>query len=90
MWPSLSLKSPKISEDTIGGQPYRTGSTGAPILENVPAFIECNLVGSLEQGDHSVFLGEVINIGQTLQLLGRPDEAILKLKDLGEKVFYGG
>lgn len=84
------FKSPEVSEKTIGGRPYRAGLTGAPILENVPAFIEFNLVGSLEQGDHSVFLGEVVNVGQTIKPDGRPDEITLKMKDLGNNIFYGG
>lgn len=84
------FKSPEVSEYTIGGYPYRAEMTGAPILDNVPAFIECNLVDSLDHGDHSIFLGEVVNVGQTLQHSGRPDEIILKMKDLGENIFYGG
>jgi hypothetical protein len=48
------------------------------------------VVGSLAEGDHRVFLGEVIEAGLRLDLDGRPDEAVLWLKDLGEKIFYGG
>ena len=84
------FKNPEVSEKTIGGQPYRAGLTGAPILKNVPAFFECDLVGSLEHGDHSVFLGEVVNVGHKMKPGGRPDDITLKLKDLGENIFYGG
>jgi hypothetical protein len=31
--------------DTLGGEPCRTGTTGAPILDNAPAFVECKLEG---------------------------------------------
>ncbi len=76
--------------DTIGGEKYRRGKTGAPIFTSVPAFVECKLTETMEQGDHSVFIGEVVNAGVNQQPEGRPDEAILWLKDLGDKLFYGG
>jgi flavin reductase (DIM6/NTAB) family NADH-FMN oxidoreductase RutF len=76
--------------DTISGQPYRRGSTGAPILTALPAYVECRLVETVEKGDHSIFVGEVVDAGQTTEPSGRPDDATLWLKDLGEKIFYGG
>jgi flavin reductase (DIM6/NTAB) family NADH-FMN oxidoreductase RutF len=76
--------------DAIGGQAVRAGSTGAPILEAAPAWIECRLVETLEKGDHSAFLGEVVDAGVSQQPSGRPDDATLVLKDLGAKTFYGG
>jgi flavin reductase (DIM6/NTAB) family NADH-FMN oxidoreductase RutF len=84
------FKSLEREGDTIGGRPFRIGSLGAPILHEVPAFIECALVETVEKGDHSVFVGEVKNAGVSGQPSGRPDDATLTLKDLGEKVFYGG
>ncbi len=75
---------------TIGGQPFRTGSTGSPILENAPAYVECKLVETVEKGDHSIFVGEVVDAGVQTTIEGRADEAILWLKELGEKIFYGG
>lgn len=75
---------------TISGEPYRTGSTGAPILTNLPAYVECRLIATVEKGDHSVFVGEVVDAGLTSAPSGRPDDASLWLKDLGEKTFYGG
>jgi flavin reductase (DIM6/NTAB) family NADH-FMN oxidoreductase RutF len=74
----------------LGGETFRQGLTGAPILESTPAFLECRLVDSLEGGDHSVFVGEVVNAGVTTKPEGRPDEVTLWLQDLGDKVFYGG
>lgn len=75
---------------TISGQPYRPGSTGAPILASAPAYVECRLVATVEKGDHSLFVGEVVDAGVARPPDGRPDEATLWLRDLGEKVFYGG
>src|SRR5438132_2850630 len=33
---------------TISGEPYRPGATGAPILVNAPAFVECRVVATVE------------------------------------------
>jgi flavin reductase (DIM6/NTAB) family NADH-FMN oxidoreductase RutF len=74
----------------MSGEPFHAGKTGSPILESTPAFIECTLVDTLEKGDHSVFVGEVVDVGVSKPPEGRPDDATLWLKDLGEKVFYGG
>lgn len=76
--------------NSIGGEPFRPGQSGSPVLENAVAFLECELIGSLEKGDHSVFLGEVVDAGVKQVPDGRPDDTTLLLKDLGEKIFYGG
>ena len=75
---------------TISGEPFRAGATGAPILANAPAFVECRLVATVERGDHSIFVGEVVEAGVSKAPEGRADDATLWLKDLGDKVFYGG
>ena len=75
---------------TINGETYRSGSTGSPILNSTKAYIECSLVETVEKGDHSVFIGEIKDAGVGDIPDGRPDDAILTLKDLGEKTFYGG
>ncbi len=76
--------------DSINGQQVISGSTGSPILVDAPAYVECKLVDTIEKGDHSVFVGEVINAGLKEAIEGRPDAVTLELKDLGENVFYGG
>ncbi|HEY6365200.1 MAG TPA: flavin reductase family protein [Candidatus Binatia bacterium] len=84
------FKSLEREGNSIGGEPFHKGSLGAPILENAPAFVECKLVDTMEKGDHSIFVGEVQDAGVKAQPGGRPDDATLTLKDLGDKVFYGG
>lgn len=42
---------------------FYLGETGCPILSDSLGYIECNVVGSVEKGDHSVFVGEVIAAG---------------------------
>jgi flavin reductase (DIM6/NTAB) family NADH-FMN oxidoreductase RutF len=76
--------------DTISGEPVRPGTTGAPILISAPAFVECVLEATVEKGDHSVFVGRVVDAGVSKAPEGRADDASLWLKELGEKVFYGG
>jgi flavin reductase (DIM6/NTAB) family NADH-FMN oxidoreductase RutF len=82
---------PAVRENqTISGEPFRWGTTGAPVLERTPAYVECRLVDTVEKGDHSVFVGEVVDAGQGAQIDGRADDATLWLKELGPNVFYGG
>ena len=61
-----------------------------PLLLNTPAWIACKLVDTIERGDHSVFVGEVTEARGTSGAHGRADDATLWLKELGERVFYGG
>src|SRR5499426_8519 len=68
---------------TISGEPFRAGSTGSPILTNTPAYVECRLVATVEKGDHSVFVGEVVDAGLTKEPEGRADDATRLLKELG-------
>lgn len=84
------FKPAEVKDGTLSGEPYRAGSTGAPILSNTPAFVECTLEATVEQGDHSVFVGKVVDAGVAKAPEGRADDATLWLKDLGDKVFYGG
>lgn len=46
--------------DKFAGIPYHTAATGAPILEGVAAWLDCELVGSFPAGDHTIFVGEVV------------------------------
>lgn len=84
------FKSLEREGNSIGGESFRSGTTGAPILDSTPAFFECKLVDTVEKGDHSIFVGEVVEAGLKDEITGRPDDATLLLKDLGEKTFYGG
>ncbi|HEX3247211.1 MAG TPA: flavin reductase, partial [Chloroflexota bacterium] len=76
--------------NTISGESFHAGSTGAPVLDSTPAYIECKLVQTVEIGDHSIFVGEVVDARVSRQPEGRADDATLWLKELGENVFYGG
>ena len=40
---------------------YNSGSQGLPILQDAVGGIECNVINSVEHGDHTVFVAEVIS-----------------------------
>jgi flavin reductase (DIM6/NTAB) family NADH-FMN oxidoreductase RutF len=84
------FKSVEPEGQTLAGEPFRIGGSGAPLLERAAARIECRLVQTVEKGDHSLFLGEVIEASLSAAPAGRPDDATLALRDLGDSVFYGG
>ena len=62
---------------TISGEAFHSGSTDAPVLDNTPAFVECRLVTTVEEGDHSIFVGEVVDAGVNQEPEGRADDATL-------------
>jgi flavin reductase (DIM6/NTAB) family NADH-FMN oxidoreductase RutF len=84
------FKPAELKGDTISGEKFRPGHTGSPILASTPAFIECTLEGTVEKGDHSVFVGRVVEAGVAKTPEGRLDDATLWLKELGDKIYYGG
>ncbi|HUC68374.1 MAG TPA: flavin reductase family protein [Stellaceae bacterium] len=79
-----------VKEGKLSGQVYRPGTTGAPILTEAPAAVECTVKTILAEGDHHIVIGEVVEAHLMKPPSGRPDAAILEMKDLGENVFYGG
>jgi flavin reductase (DIM6/NTAB) family NADH-FMN oxidoreductase RutF len=42
---------------------YEGEATGCPIIKDSLGYIECKVVGKVDQGDHTVFVGEVIASG---------------------------
>ncbi|MEZ5926514.1 MAG: flavin reductase family protein [Hyphomicrobiaceae bacterium] len=79
-----------VGDGHISGQPYRKGDNGAPILTEAPGAVECRVTSVIEQGDHHIVIGEVTEVHLSRPIPGRPDAAILEMKDLGDNVFYGG
>jgi flavin reductase (DIM6/NTAB) family NADH-FMN oxidoreductase RutF len=79
-----------VSDGKLSGQAYRKGTTGAPLLVEAPGAVECKVSTIVEQGDHHIVIGEVVDAHLNKPPAGRPDAAILEMKDLGDNVFYGG
>ena len=42
---------------------YEGAETGCPIIKDSLGYIECKVVGKVDQGDHTVYVGEVIGSG---------------------------
>ncbi|MGD1897008.1 MAG: flavin reductase family protein [Phormidesmis sp.] len=61
---------------------YPGEETGCPIIKDSLGYVECRVVGSVEKGDHTVFVGEVVGAGEHRE--GKP----LLLADTGWN--YGG
>ena len=61
---------------------FYLGKTGCPIIQDSLGFVECEVTGHIEAGDHTVFVGQVVAAG--LHREGR----ILELKET--KWHYGG
>ncbi|MEM3522697.1 MAG: flavin reductase family protein [Candidatus Bathyarchaeia archaeon] len=43
--------------------PYETKITGAPILKDCLAYIDCKLEASFDIGDHTIFVGKILDAG---------------------------
>lgn len=53
-------------EKKFSGIDWETGQTGAPILKNCMAFFELKVKERYDPGNHTLFVGEVINSGTAL------------------------
>lgn len=69
-------------DGAVGSSPYSTGETGAPLFDEAFAHLECRVVGRMEAGDHTVYLGQVAAAN-----LKRPADI---LTDLDTPMEYGG
>lgn len=47
-------------EHRFAGVPTRAAVTGAPVLEEALAFLDCRVHGAQDAGDHTIFVGLVI------------------------------
>jgi len=54
------FKAPEAKGGAFGAYSFETGKTGAPLLLDAPASVECKVVGSYPLGDHSIVVGEVV------------------------------
>lgn len=84
------FKPTKIENGSLSGQAFTRANNGAPILDAALGAVECKVISLVEQGDHHVVVGEVVEAHLHHAPAGRPDAAILEMKDLGDTVFYGG
>jgi flavin reductase (DIM6/NTAB) family NADH-FMN oxidoreductase RutF len=48
------------AETKFTGIAFRPEHTGAPVLDEALAWLDCQVSGRMEAGDHTVFVGEVV------------------------------
>lgn len=69
---------------TLNGFPFHDGRTGAPILDQAPAWLDCEVRQQVDCGGHSFFIGEVIDCG----FQHAEDTEVLRMEDT--RMSYGG
>lgn len=69
---------------TLNGFAYREGVTGAPILTQAVAWIECEVRHEVDTGNHTFFIGEVVDSGFQKD----EETAVLRMEDT--RMNYGG
>ena len=69
---------------TLNGFPFHDGQTGAPILDQAPAYIDCEVRQTLDVGNHSLFIGEVVDAG----FQADEETEVLRMEDT--RMNYGG
>jgi len=51
------------ADGTLAGHAFHRDLTGAPILDEVPAYLECRVVQAVDAGDHTLFVADVVEAG---------------------------
>jgi flavin reductase (DIM6/NTAB) family NADH-FMN oxidoreductase RutF len=78
------FRSTSVEGTTINGHEFEPGAeTGAPLILATPYWFECRVTDTVERGDHTVFVAQVVNAG-----VRDPDASPLHLRDTGMN--YGG
>jgi flavin reductase (DIM6/NTAB) family NADH-FMN oxidoreductase RutF len=69
---------------TLNGFPYHDGPTGAPVLDQAVAWLDCRVHSTVDLGAHTLFLGEVVDAG-----FQKPEDTpVLRMEDT--RLNYGG
>jgi flavin reductase (DIM6/NTAB) family NADH-FMN oxidoreductase RutF len=72
----------------FSGESFHSASTVAPVQGNNPPFVECRLLTTVEEEEHSIFIGEVVDVGLNQEPEERAGDVTLLLNDLDEKTFF--
>jgi flavin reductase (DIM6/NTAB) family NADH-FMN oxidoreductase RutF len=73
-----------LDAKTLAGFAFHTRTTGAPVLDQSVAFLDCAVRQSVPAGNHTVFIGEVVDCG----FLKDEDTPVLRMEDT--RMNYGG
>jgi len=69
---------------TANGFPFHAEATGAPILDQAPAWFDCEVRQAVDLGEHTFFIGEVVACG----FQKAEDTPVLRMEDT--RMNYGG
>lgn len=69
---------------TLNGFPFHDGRTGAPVLDQAAAWLDCEVRQTVDCGGHSFFIGEVLDAGF------QRDEGTEVLRMEDTRMSYGG
>ena len=69
---------------TLNGFPFHDGRTGAPVLDQAVAFVECEVRQAVDVGNHTLFVGEVVDAG----FQHAEETEVLRMEDT--RMNYGG
>jgi flavin reductase (DIM6/NTAB) family NADH-FMN oxidoreductase RutF len=73
-----------LDAQTANGFAFHAGPTGAPVLDQAPAWFDCELRQAIEVGDTTFFIGEIVACG-----FQRPEDTpVLRMEDT--RMNYGG
>jgi flavin reductase (DIM6/NTAB) family NADH-FMN oxidoreductase RutF len=73
-----------LDAKTLNGFPYVDGRTGAPVLAQAVAYLECEVRNRVPAGNHTFFVGEVVDA----VFLKDEDTPVLRMEDT--RMNYGG
>ncbi len=59
---TLSRRFAKSGGDKFAGIGYRLGTTGAPLLHDTIAHLECRVRHAFDAGDHTIYVGEAVSV----------------------------
>lgn len=73
-----------LDASTLNGFGVHTATTGAPVLDQAAAFLDCVVAQRLPMGDHTLFVGEIVDCG----FQRAEDTPVLRMEDT--RMNYGG
>lgn len=74
---------------TLNGFAFHDGQSGAPILDQAPAYIDCRVAQAVDLGNHTFFIGEVVDAGfQGDDKEAAQETELLRMEDT--RMNYGG
>jgi flavin reductase (DIM6/NTAB) family NADH-FMN oxidoreductase RutF len=73
-----------LAARTLNGFPYVEKATGAPVLAQAVAYLDCSVRERVDAGNHTFFVGEIVDAA----FLKDEDTPVLRMEDT--RMSYGG